>query len=362
MRRILGLASVGAIVAACGGFKNAASTADGGSSDAAATDGGASDGPVGDAPFADGTSTLDSGASDAPSLDAPSSDGATGCVGEGGCPVEVLVGNLRQASVVLVDSNNVYFADQGTVDGTVYECPKSGCTTPTTLGPGYATGLGVDGAHVYWNDFTAGSVVACAIGGCGSVPTVIAPSQPYAEGVTFDGTNLYWSTQGSVVTCVAPGCATPTTLAPGQGAFPPLACETGVAYWGTTSSVVACPAAGCSQTPRKVAPGLAGSVAVAAGVAYFTVGNAVVSCPVTGCTTPRTIGSSSQPSGIGADGVDVYWLDSTDDVVYACPALGCSGGPTHFADQQASSPGAKVVLDSDYAYWSATTQVLRKHR
>ena len=69
---------------------------------------------------------------------------STGCGGEGGCPVEVLVGNLRQASVVLVDSKSVYFADQGTVDGTVYQCPKSGCTTPTTLGPGYATGLGVD--------------------------------------------------------------------------------------------------------------------------------------------------------------------------------------------------------------------------
>ena len=31
-------------------------------------------------------------------------------------------------------------------------------------------------------------------------------------------------------------------------------------------------------------------------------------------------------------------------------------------DHQASSPGANVALDSEYAYWTATTQVLRKHR
>ena len=362
MHRILGLTCAGVIVAACSGFKNDASTADGGPGDSATTDGAASDGPATDAPLADGTSLADSGAGDAQGVDAAPSDGASGCLGDAGCPIEVLVDGLRQATVVLVDANNVYFADQGTVDGTVYQCPKTGCIMPITLGPGYATGLGVDGTSVYWNDFTAGSVVACTIGGCGGTPKVIAPSQPYAEGVTFDGTNLYWSTQGSIVTCVAPGCATPTTLAPGQGAFPPLAGETGVAYWGTSTSLEACAAAGCNQMPRTVVSGLAGSLAVAAGVAYMAVGNAVVSCPVTGCTTPRTIGSSSEPFGIGADATEVYWLDSTDGVVYACPALGCSGGPTHFADEQTGAPGANVVLDSDYAYWTATTQVLRKHR
>jgi hypothetical protein len=101
---------------------------------------------------------------------------------------------------------------------------------------------------------------------------------------------------------------------------------------------------------------------VKAGTAYFTIGNAVDSCPVTGCTSLHTIGSSSEPYGMGTDGVDIYWLDGEDDVVYRCPALGCSGGPTHFADNQPSASGATVALDADYVYWTATTQVLRKHR
>ena len=61
-----------------------------------------------------------------------------------------------------------------------------------------------------------GEIVRCAIGGCANAPTVIAPTEPHAEGLAFDGTNLYWASMGSVLTCLSPACSSPSTLAMGQ--------------------------------------------------------------------------------------------------------------------------------------------------
>lgn len=292
----------------------------------------------------------------------------SGAAGDGGCPasgcpIEVVVDNLNQATLVAVDTSNVYFGDEGTTTGNVYQCPKSGCATPIGLGPGYATGLGVDGTNVYWNDFSGGTVVRCTIGGCANQPTVIAPSQPSAEGVTFDGTNLYWASSGNVVTCVPPACTTRTTLATGQSTIVQMASASDVAFWITGGNLVDCGAGGCNMAPAKVSPAGGQSVVVKNGVAYFTSGNAVVSCPVgQGCTTPFTIGSSSQPYGLGTDGVDVYWLDGLDPYVYRCPVSGCTGSAAQFASSMYSQPGANVALDGEYAYWTVPAQVLRKHK
>ena len=277
--------------------------------------------------------------------------------------IDVLVDNLAQATLIRVDANNVYFGDEGSTTGTVYQCAKTGCATPTVLGPGYATGLGVDGSRVYWNDFAGGTIVSCSIGGCANMPTVIAPSQTEPEGLTFDGTNLFWATSGSIMTCVAPGCATRTTLATSQPTnIVQMASETNAAFWIGGSNVESCPAAGCGGSPTTVGPGSGGSIVVLDGFAYFTSGNAVVSCPVGGCTAPHTIGSSDDPYGLGTDGVNVYWLDDLDEVVFRCPVTGCIGGAEHFADAQLSQPGANVALDGEYAYWTVPDQVLRQRK
>jgi hypothetical protein len=354
------------IVAACSRFTGQ-ETSDGGASDAAPGDVG-----VGDAAPSDAGSTSDDGGAadtgqgaDGPATDGPATgdDGGTGCSGSA-CPIETVVGGLNQATLVVLDTTNVYFGDEGTTTGVVYQCPKSGCATPTVLGPGFATGIGVDGKNVYWNDFAGGKVVACAIGGCSNTPTTIAPTQPSAEGVTFDGTNLYWASSGNVLTCVPPACSPRPQLAAGQGTIVHVASETGAAYWVSGGALVGCPAAGCSATPTKVgSPASGGSVFVLNGVAYFTSGNAVVSCPVGGgCTTPHTIGASDDPYGIGSDGVDVYWLDDLDQVVFRCPVSGCNAGAEHFATGQLSQPGANVALDGEYAYWTVPDQVVRKHK
>jgi hypothetical protein len=370
MRRTLVLLALLALVphgVACSSFKNVDTAADAGAGDATPLDGGLVDASAADSPPGDGAPARDGNVADVASADAPSSEGGSACSGDGGCPVEVLVDNLNQASLILVDSTSIYFADPGAPGSAVYQCPKTGCATPITLGPGYATGMGVDSANVYWNDFSAGSVVACTLGGCGGQPKVLASSQSSLEGVTFDGTNLSWSTLGNIVTCKPPACSPVVTLATGQGAgIPPLASDTGTVYWSSTGgggSVESCGAAGCGGMPHQVATGLATSVYVKNGFVFFTLGNSVVSCPVTGCgASPFTIGSSLQPFAVISDGAFVYWLDDIDFNVYRCPVTGCGSSPSIFATMQMTAPGADIALDADYAYWTASSQVLRKHK
>ena len=239
-----------ALVAACTTFKQ---------QDSSATDAGPGDGPAaGDAPSSgDDAGGPEASASDGPS---PSDTGSTTDTGSAPCdaatcPIETVVGGLNQATLVRVDQTNVYFGDEGTITGNVYQCPKSGCATPIPLGPGYATGLGVDTTTVYWNDFSGGQVVACTIGGCANQPTVLAPNQVQAEGVTFDGTNLFWATSGSVMTCLPPACSPRAAIATGMSTtIVQVASQNGVAYWVNSGSLVSCPVGGCGTSPTKITP------------------------------------------------------------------------------------------------------------
>jgi hypothetical protein len=356
VRRAALLLSIPGAVAACQGFKDNGAPAgadagsDTGSDGGTATDAGpeGDTGPAGDEP--------------AP----PDCDGST-------CGIETVFSGLLQGGTIAVDDTNVYVEDQGTTTGKVYQCPKTGCSTPTLLGPGYATGIASDSQFVYWNDFSGGTIVRCAIGGCANSPTVIVPNQPHAEGLSFDGANLFWAATGSILTCASPACAMPSVLATGQGStITGTTAETAIVYWISGGAVRGCPAGGCGQKPATVTSSLTSGpygndVVVKDGFAYFTSGNSVVSCPVTStCAFPLTIGASSAPFGLASDGSDVYWLDVDIAKVYRCPVTGCVGSAEVFADQSSFDPagefGASVALDGEYAYWADPVSVYRKHK
>jgi hypothetical protein len=366
---LLALPGLAGLASGCTQFKGSG----GGSSGApdAASDGG---NPVGDSgpmggdsgPTNDSGQPIDSGgATDT----GPGDDGPPACDGST-CGIETILTGLNQGGTLAVDSANIYVQDQGTTTGEMYQCAKSGCASPITLGPGYATGIASDAQYVYWNDFGGGTIVRCAIGGCANQPTVLVPNQPHAEGLSFDGANLYWAANGSILACTSPACSSPTILATGQSTvIVTTSAETATVYWISSGSLLGCAATGCNQTPTVVTSNIAnaGSVIVADGFAYYTSGNSIVSCPTTStCAFPHTVGSSYQPFGLASDGSYVYWLDELIAQVFRCPVTGCVGSAEVFADQSSFDPagevGANVALDGEYVYWADPISVYRKHK
>ncbi|HEY6463652.1 MAG TPA: hypothetical protein VIY73_25965, partial [Polyangiaceae bacterium] len=199
------------------------------------------------------------------------------------------------------------------------------------------------------------------------------PNQPHAEGLSFDGANLFWAATGNVMTCTSPACASPTILAGSQSTtIVTTSAETKVVYWVSSGAVRACAASGCAQTPTVIATVTAGAagddLVVKDGFVYFTSGNSVVSCPTgSACAFPHTIGSSYSPFGLATDGSYVYWLDDLIAQVFRCPVTGCVGSAEIFADQSKSGDpggeiGTNVALDGEYVYWADPESVYRKHQ
>jgi hypothetical protein len=106
-------------------------------------------------------------------------------------------------------------------NGGVYQCPVSDCSNPTTLAT-YASWLGggklaIDGTNVYWSTADAagysGTIVECAIGGCGGSPTSIATTKETyppgsegsyaAPGLAVDSAHIYWTDPGRKMVMMA---------------------------------------------------------------------------------------------------------------------------------------------------------------
>jgi hypothetical protein len=326
---------------------------DGGGSD---DDGGYGDGQPPDSATAEaGDASNDAALGDGEGLPA---DAASSC--DGGCPPVLLGSGFKQPTMVLVDAQNIYFAESGTPPGSVNQCPKAGCgAAPVVLGPGQATGIVVDSTRVYWNDFLSGKIVACPIDGCGGVPTVLAGNEPYASGLTSDGTHLYWATNyTSVRTCALPACTNPTTFATGTVVEYDMVAAQGSVFWSDTgkSAILQCPSAGCAGAPSTYASGLAADISVAAGFIFWVSvsSNTVVDCLAAAptCSSPKTIGSSTNPGWPVSDGLWVYYRDQSVDGIYKCPIGGCGVGGALVASNQRNDGIGRMAIDGAYLYWA----------
>ena len=134
---------------------------------------------------------------------------------DGGAPVLIASGQMNPTGVA-VDGKSVYWANSG--GGTIVKCALSGCggSPPSVLAKAQSRPFVVlvDPRAVYWTDLNAG-IQQCPLDGCGSSPPLVfAPGQTSASGLAIDATNVYWteSMTGLVASCPLAGCAKPSIL------------------------------------------------------------------------------------------------------------------------------------------------------
>jgi hypothetical protein len=348
-------------------------------------DGGAADSGV-DATIGDsgGDSTLsdagiDSTLSDA-GLDATLTDAsndASTCV-EAAPPDASLTtlwsDGLSGAAFVAVDGTNVYFTSTAGF-GSVMKCAIGGCGgSPTTIASGFVgvglMGIAVDGTNVYWTvfgaaDAGAGAIMSCPIGGCdGGVPNTLAAGQEQPWFIAVDATNVYWTDPpaGTVMSCPKTGCnGSPTTLASGQDHPWGIAVDSADIYWtavGNSGGLMKCSLSSCGDggSPIALYPGAGvAQIALDSDNVYATAGGsggAVVKFTKDG-GAPVLLAQQDYPFAIATDGANVYWTDQetqTAGHVHKCGVDGCCMTPITMTPAQPNPWG--IAVDGTNVYWA----------
>jgi hypothetical protein len=313
-----------------------------------------------------------------------------GCFGggcEGGvCQPVTLAPNIEPWNLA-VDDASVYWTQP--IDGLVAKVDKSLGGTPVTLLSNPSPNMAVlfpiqvatDGTNVYVTDQEGANAYACAVGGCGNNPKVLAVvdqnnNQGGTFAITVDPGFVYFSDLlGNVwrVSKTGNGDAGASLL----GAY--LGGQASANFAGATSITVDSTFAyftnsgdntvqklpleagvdGSSTTLVATGNGSGNVIVNANGLLYWTVsGNpgTVDSVSVTGGTPNAVAGSQPYPIGVALDQTNIYWLDygsnmnGTSGNVLTCPLTNCSS-PTVLAS--GVNNGLAVVVDNDAVYWTA---------
>jgi hypothetical protein len=162
----------------------------------------------------------------------------SGCGGNSETLVEVLGGPI---SVAMTGDTLVWAAGPtglGT-NGAILTCDKTACV-PQALAdsPDISPGrVAVDAQNAYWSNGD-GSIMKCALSGCGNTPDVLATGFDNPHAIATDGLDVVWTTApmgpGGIYRIAADGSELePTTVAIGEMVFTPssLALDEDHIYW-----------------------------------------------------------------------------------------------------------------------------------
>ncbi|MDI1480102.1 hypothetical protein QHF84_26020 [Polyangium sp. y55x31] len=205
--------------------------------------------------------------------------------------------------------------------------------------------IAVDSANVYWTSLVDGTVMKCAVAGCGGAPTVLASGQTSPEVIALDDISVYWGnhgtfgTDGSVMKCGLEGCAGAPESLLTDVFVNAIAVQDAQLYLteitpqpGGAGLLLRCPTSGCANTPIELAQvqgvpfGLAVSgtkLAWGASATEAEVPSSVMTCDSTACT-PAALASALAIGvrQIAMDAVNVYWTNA-DFSVMKCPLTEC---------------------------------------
>jgi len=221
-------------------------------------------------------------------------------------------------------------------------------------------GIAVDSANVYWTNVVAGTVMKCAIGGCGGNPTKVATGQVSPRAIAVDAANVYWidvtppsmvaAASGTVMECAIGGCGQPSVLASLQTSGPTIAVDGRNVYWTNASGLVVCSGAGCAGAPTVVVPG-ASAFTISGTNIYFTDETKQVKmCAIGSCGSGSIVvaanasGAGDPYSAIAFDGENVYLVDSREGLIWLAPLGGTAGLFANFN-------GGGLVADASGVYW-----------
>lgn len=246
-----------------------------------------------------------------------------GCAGT---PTALAI-SLASPNAVLAAGNDVFWTNYGAF--TLMKCAIGGCgllptaLTSVSVSVNSFGRLASDGVTLFFSDGGSGIVRSCPLSGCGAGPTVLANLQDNPWGITVDGASIYWvndATTGSVVTCPKTGCGAGNsllvTLANGQNSARTMAIDTNSTYWVTqgAGTVMTCQKTGCAQSPITLASGLTKpqGVAVDDTWVYFTEpgANAVKKVPKNGGAVVLVAASQQTPFNVAVDGKWIYWTNN----------------------------------------------------
>jgi hypothetical protein len=251
--------------------------------------------------------------------------------------VEVMATGLGSPAAIAVDATSVYWASG---DGTVMKCAVGGCgQAPTTLATGQVGPMTIvlDGAFAYWANQgmngVDGSIMRCALGGCGGVPQALA-TNTWVMAIAVTSSALYFTENtpmgstgaGLLMSCPLGGCSgTPSQLAQVVGVPVALLVNGGSLVWGTDgagsqpSTAMSCAPPACTPTTLVSGPpvGIRQMAADSASIYWSNADFTVMTCPLGGCVKPTTLAAL----GGGANIPEAIASDGTN-VYFTVIAMG----------------------------------------
>jgi hypothetical protein len=225
---------------------------------------------------------------------------------------------------------------QSTQRPALYACSPAGCPSPPTSFA--ADGLnGIEprlrslNGRIFYNPGGSGlsySTCAAGAGTCSAATQLGTATTRGTHGLTADATNLYFidsAARGSTIATCAQSAApcTPSALVPGdQSTVEGVVADGGKLYWlfpgragFTEGRLMACDLPACA-TPKPLANTLdspVGLVVDAGGAYWLTAGNKLQRCLPNGCLGgPQDFaGPLDTPHSLVADPAFVYWAEKT---------------------------------------------------